>query len=55
VLALPPACCSLKNKLGQALTVLRMYHHKVCNAHSVPTQAGNACTLGLHIYMADER
>jgi hypothetical protein len=22
--------CSLKNKLGQAVTVLRMYHHKVC-------------------------
>jgi hypothetical protein len=21
--------CSLKNKLGQAITVLRMYHHKV--------------------------
>lgn len=25
--------CSLKNKLGQAITVLRMYHHKVGTVH----------------------
>jgi len=24
--------CRLKNKLGQAVTVLRMYHHKVGNS-----------------------
>jgi hypothetical protein len=40
----------LKNKLGQALTVLRMYHHKVCPAHSTqPSRLATCCTLALHV------